>query len=155
MVEYSFCNGKFSEFDLWRARHGLSDFDLSGLPSFSEIDGSQSSSGPISDTVSECKVPVFAEVDACLETPTTRGETCTPEKDGSVNGDASAGVGNVRGATRQSDLCYAVNRTPTSNVKWGVPRWHGKLFFRGERMEGLPEEFQRPVWKASGCRCSV
>ena len=110
----SFCNGEFSEFDLWRDQHGLSDIDLSGLPSFSEIDGSQSSSGPISDTASECKVPVFADVDAFSETPMTREKTCTPKEDGSVVGDASAGVGNVRGATRQSDLCYAVNRTSTS-----------------------------------------
>lgn len=110
----SFCSGDFCEFDQWRDQHRLGDFDLSGLPSFSEIDGSQSSSIPTSDTASGCQVPVFADVVSELETFGMRELSSQVDAEGSKQIDSSGAAGNVRGATRQSDLCYAVNRTPVA-----------------------------------------
>ena len=99
-----------SEFDMWRDQHRLSDLALSGLPSFSEIDGSQSSSIPASDIASDRVVPVFADVEDLSKTLTT-GEMSPAVEEGRIQQQVPLETAdNARGATRRSDLCYAVKR---------------------------------------------
>ena len=106
----SFCNGDFTEFDFWRGQHRLSDLELAGLPSFSEIDGSQHSSNPTSDIASAFSVPSFADVGCISNThvPGDLSSEVTGEK--SQHQSTLDTADNARGATRRSDLCYAMNR---------------------------------------------
>ncbi len=104
-----FCFGEFSEFDRWRELFGLDDLALSGLPDFGEIDGVSASSSSASAQPAVVRVPVFADdgtglgSDFCKTSEEHVGEAVETERERTCGALDHSG-----GATRRSDLCYAM-----------------------------------------------